>query len=99
MNPSEKMFQNEPVTALKHKKLKELIGSNKIQNNIVKRMNKSTLKPGKCSLCFGNTRTLCCNTVITTLTYKSQQTQKKNVGFFTKLIVQEHICLDGIHVM
>ena len=42
-----KIFQNEAVTAFKrNKNLKELIGSNKIGNNIVKKINKTNLKPG-----------------------------------------------------
>ena len=48
-----KVFQNEPVTRFKHnKKLKELLGSKKIENSIVKRINISTLKPVKCYPCF-----------------------------------------------
>ena len=46
----EKCFPNEPVTAFKrNKNPKELIGSNKIKNNILKKINKSTLKPGNVS--------------------------------------------------
>ena len=57
-----KIFQNEPVTAFKrNKNFKELIDSNKIQNSIVKKINKNTLKPRKCSSCFGNSRTVSCN--------------------------------------
>ena len=45
-----KLFQNKSVTAFKrNKNLKELIGNNKIENNIVKGINKSTLIPDKCS--------------------------------------------------
>ena len=72
-----KSFQNEPVAAFKcNKNLKELIGSNKIENNIVNKINKSTLKQGKYSPYFGSTRTLYCNQVTATLTFKSQQTSK-----------------------
>ena len=71
------VFQNEPVTAFKRtKNLKELTGSKNIKNNIVEGINKSTLKPGKGSPCFRNSRTLCCNQVITTLAFKSQHSQK-----------------------
>ena len=81
------VFQNAPVTAFKcNKNLKELIGSNKIENNIAKKTNKSTLKPEKCSPCLGNSRTLCCNQIIATLAFKSQQTQK------TYKIFHEVIC-------
>ena len=79
----EQVFQNKLVIAFKrNKNLKELIGSSKIEKNIVKRINKSTLKPGKCSPRFGNNRTLCCNQVITSLTFKSQQTQKAYKSFY-----------------
>ena len=45
MNPWKKI-QNEPVTVFKcNKNLKELIGSNKIENSVVKKINKSTMKP------------------------------------------------------
>ena len=88
-----KNLQNEPVKTFKHNKnLKELIGSNKIENNIVKKINKSAFKPGRCSPCFENSRTLCCNQVTTTSTFKSQQTQK-TYKFFTKLIVMLKICV------
>ena len=59
-----------------NKNLKELIGNNKFENNIVKKKNKSTLKTGKCFPCFRNSRTLCYNEVATTVTLKSQHTQK-----------------------
>ena len=82
-NPWKKNLQNKPVKTFKHNKnLKELIGSNKIENNIVKKINKSTLKPGKCSPCFGNSRTLSCNQVTTTSTFKSQETQKTYKIFY-----------------
>ena len=62
-----KSFQNEPVAAFKrNENLKEFIGSNKIENNIEKKISKSTLKLMKCSPCFGNSRTLCCNQVTAT---------------------------------
>ena len=95
-----RVFQNKLVIASKcNKNLKELIGSSKIENNIVKRINKSTLKPGKCSPCFGNSRTLCCNQVIISLTFKSHQTQKA-YDFLRNWLFQR-IChiLDGMHVM
>ena len=56
------------------KELKELTGSNKIENNILRKINKGTLKPEINSPCFGNSRILCCNQVTTTLTFNSQQT-------------------------
>ena len=76
-------IKDEPVTAFKgHKNLKELIGNNNIENIIVKKINKSTLKPGKCCPYLGNSRTLCCNHVTTTLIFKSQQTQKTYKIFY-----------------
>ena len=82
-NPWKKCFQNKPVTTFKcNKNLKELVGSNKIENNIVKKINKSTLKLGKCSPSFQNSRTLCCNQVTTTSTFKSEQTQKTHKIFY-----------------
>ena len=69
--------QNQPVSDYKcNKSLKELIGSKKVENNIVEKINKSTLKPGKCYPCFGSSTNLYCNQVTTTSTFKSQQTQK-----------------------
>ena len=76
-----KKIQDEPITTFKcNKNLKELVGSNKI-GNIVKRI-KSTTKPRKSFLCFGNSKTLCCNQVITTLTFKSQKTKKTYKIFY-----------------
>ena len=71
-------------------KLKGLDGSNKIENNIVKRINKSTLKLEKCSPCFGNRRTLCYNQVIKTLNFKTPQTQK-TYKIFREVIVLAHM--------
>ena len=67
-----KNFQIEPVATFKsNKNLKDLIGRYKIESNIVKKINKTTLKAEKFSPGLGNSRTLCCNQVITKLTFKS----------------------------
>ena len=63
------------VTAFKHNKnLNELIGSNKIEHNKVKKHN-YIMKKGKCSPFSANNRILCCKQVISSSTYKSQQTK------------------------
>ena len=70
------IFQNELVTAFRrNKNLKELIGSNKIEPNKVKKYN-SIMKKSKCSPCSANKRTLCCKQVISSLIIKSQQINK-----------------------
>ena len=65
------------VTSFKRNKSLKKLG-NKIENNIVKKINESTLKPGKCSPCFGNSRTLCYNQVRTTLTFKTPFNIRQN---------------------
>ena len=59
-----------------NKILKELIGSNKVKKNKVKRRQLQKLKPGKCSLFLTNVRSLCCKKVQKTTTFKSQQTKE-----------------------
>ena len=85
-----KFFQNKLVTAFKqNKNLKELICSNKTENNIVKKINKSTLKPGKCSPCF-EIPELCAAT-------KSQQHQLSRINRLKKTykIFYEVNCSSG----
>ena len=76
-NPwKKKKIQNEPVTGFKqNKNMKELIGSNKSKSNIVSKINKTTLKPGKCYPSFGN-RILCCNQVTRTSKDSNQKSCK-----------------------
>ena len=70
------IFENEPVIAFKHNKsLKELISSNKIEHNKV-RKHSNIVKKGKCSPCSANNRTLCSKQVISSPTFKSRQTNK-----------------------
>ena len=70
------IFQNELVTAFRrNKNLKEIIGSNKIEHNKVKKHNNIT-KKGKCSPCSANNTTLSCQQVISSSSFKSHQTIK-----------------------
>ena len=75
------VFQNEPVADFeRNKNLKELIGNNKIEDNKVKKHN-NVMKKGKCSPCSANNRTLCCNQLVSSSTFKSQQTNKSYTIF------------------
>ena len=78
MNESLKEILNcQPITAFRrNKNLKDLIGSNKIEKNKVKKIQIQKLKPGKCSPCLMNFRSLCCKQVRKRTTFKSQQTKK-----------------------
>ena len=75
------MLQNEVVTAFRRSKnLKELLGSNKIEYNKVKKHH-NIRKKGKCSPCSVNNRTLCCKQVISSSTFKECTLCKnQNVG-------------------
>ena len=67
------IFNCQPITgSRRNKSLKELIGSNKIEKNKVKKRQIQKLKPGKCSLCLTNLRSLCCKQALKTSTFKSQ---------------------------
>ena len=71
------IFNCRSITAFRrNKNLKELIERNKIENNKVKKRQIQKLKPGKCSRCLKNLRSLCCKQVRKTTTFKSQQTKK-----------------------
>ena len=52
-----------------------MIGSNKIENNKVKKL-KTHKKDGKCTTCLSNNRTLCCKQVRSTSNFESHQTKK-----------------------
>ena len=66
-------FQEGPITAFKRSgKLKELVGSNCIENGKVK-WTKNTFTTGKCPLCLS--KTLCCRQLTSTTTFISQQTK------------------------
>ena len=69
------IFQNEAVTAFRrYKNLKERIGGNKMECNKVEKHN--IMKKDKCFPCSVNNRTLWCKQVISSSTFKSQQTNK-----------------------
>ena len=67
-------FQSSPIIAFrKNKNLKQIIGSNTIEHN--KKLIRSNDKVnGKSSPCLSNTRTLCCKQVVSTTSFKSNQT-------------------------
>ena len=72
------MFNCQPLTAFtRNKNLKELVESNKIEKNTVKKKRQvQKLKPGKCSPYLTNLRSFCRKQVRETTTFKSQQTKK-----------------------
>ena len=75
VNPELKeRFQSSPIIAFrKNKNLKQIIGSNTIEHNekLIRSNNKAN---GKSSPCLSNTRTLCCKQVVSTTSFKSNQT-------------------------
>ena len=77
VNPELKeRFQSSPIIAFrKNKNLKQIIGSNTIEHN--KKLIRSNNKVnGKSSPCLSNTRTLCCKQVVSTTSFKSNQTNR-----------------------
>ena len=77
VNPELKeIFQSSPIIAFhKNKNLKQIIGSNTIEHN--KKLIRSNNKVnGKSSPCLSNTRTLCCKQVVSTTSFKSNQTNR-----------------------
>ena len=77
------LFQEEPITAFKrNRNLKELLGSNCIENGKVKRA-KNKFAIGKCSPCLSKTRNLCCSQLTSTMT--SVNKQKENLKSIIKL--------------
>ena len=69
-----KIFQSSPIIAFrKNKNLKQIIGSNTTEHN--KKLIRSNNKVnGKSSPFLSNTRTLCCKQVVSTTSFKSNQT-------------------------
>ena len=68
------IFKNEPITAFKqNKKIQEIIGRHWIENG---RVNKETLKEGKCTPCRSKAGNICCKQVKITTRFKSQQKKK-----------------------
>ena len=55
------------------------MGSNKIEKSKVKKRQIQKLKPGKCSPCLTNLRSLCCKQVRKTTTDNKSQQTKKNI--------------------
>ena len=77
VNPELKeRFQSSPIIAFrKNKNLKQIIGSNTTEHN--KKLIRSSNKiNGKSSPCLSKTRTLCCKQVISTTSFKSNQTNR-----------------------
>ena len=69
-----KRFQSLPIIAFrKNKNLKQIIGSNTIEHNekLIRSNNKVN---GKSSSCLSSTRTLSCKQVVSTTSFKSNQT-------------------------
>ena len=72
------IFNCHPITAFRrNKNLKQLIGSNKTEKGKVKKRQTQNLKPGKCSPCLTNLRSLCCKQVRKTTNFKNLQ--NKNI--------------------
>ena len=64
------------ITAFKrNKNLKEIMGGTRIENGKVKKFS-ITSRTGKCTPFLSGARTLCCNQVLTTNTFMSQQTMR-----------------------
>ena len=79
------LFQEQPITAFKrNKNLKEIIGSTRIENGKDKKFNIAS-RTGKCTPCLSGTRTLCCNQVLTTNTFMSQQTTNISLTLTVKV--------------
>ena len=85
-----------------NKNLKELIGSNKIEKNKVKKRPIQKTKPRKSSSCLTNLRSLCCKQVRKITTLKRQQT-KTYLRYFTTSTVPAATSCDyvfhGVHFM
>ena len=75
-NEISKVFTEKPIIAYRrNKNIRDLIGSNTIENNKVKRKRKVNLN-GSCSPCLSKYGNLCCKQVVPTKTFKSQQNGK-----------------------
>ena len=77
VNPELKeRFQSSPIiTFRKNKNLKQIIRSSTIEHN--KKLIRSNNKVnGKSSPCLSNTRTLCCKQIVSTRSFKSNQTNR-----------------------
>ena len=77
VNPELKeRFQSSPIiTFRKNKNLKQIIRTSTIEHN--KKLIRSNNKVnGKSSPCLSNTRTLCCKQIVSTTSFKSNQTNR-----------------------
>ena len=85
------LFQEQPITAFKrNKNLKEIIGGTLIENGKVKKFSISS-RTGKFTPCLPGARTLCCNQVLTTNTFMSQQAKRKFNIFFNLNCKSEYV--------
>ena len=99
VNPMfEKIFEKPPLLSFRrNKNLKDLIGSNVIENGKIKKRVTPKIK-GKCSPCFSSKKNLCCNQIKDTTTFQSNQTKKifdiyHNVNCKSKHIIYLLECL------
>ena len=94
------LFQEGPTAAFKrNRNLKELIGSNFIENGKVKRA-KNTFTIGKCSPCLSKAGNLCCCQLTSTMIFISQQTKRKFKIYHKVNCKSEYIIyFDGMHAM
>ena len=86
VNPELKeRFQSSPIIAFrKNKNLKQIIGSNTIEHN--KKLIRSNNKVnGKSSPCLSNSRTLCCEQVVSATSFKSNQRNRVFKIFLTSI--------------
>ena len=94
----QKLLQEHPITAFKsNKNLKEVIGGMRIENGKVKEFNNSSIT-GKSTPFLSGVRTLCCNQVLTTNTFMSQQS-KRTFNIFFNLNCKSEYLSNGMHIM
>ena len=76
------------ITAFRqNQNLKELIESDNTEKNKVKKRQIWKLKPGKCSPCLTNVRSLCCKQVQKTATFKNQR--KKYIYIYIYIYIKD----------
>ena len=78
-----------PVTAFK-RNLKQIIGGARIEIGEVKKFSFPSRR-GKCTPCLSSARTLCCNQVLTTNTFMSQQAKQTFNIFFNHTCKMEYV--------
>ena len=78
----QELFQEHLIAVFKrNKNLKEIIRGTRIENGNIKKFNILS-RTGKCTPCLSGVRTLCCNQVMTTNTFMTQQTKETFNIFF-----------------